>query len=151
MTNINCRILNIGRNFEFSSSALGPEILRYRELVQAGGGAFHSGFGECVLRVIPSCGHAVIGLKFEGEGAALAVLAKNGFGAEILWDELCQTHVRMMRAAGQQVRIELENSCPASAPWLAVLISPSFLNALGSFRIHQATSVLTAAAFVLLE
>ena len=148
MIELNCILLNTGHSFKRTSLASYPEIVRYRKLVQSGGGSEFSDLGHCEFKIIQGAGHVVIGMKVDGRGAALAVLATAAFGSEFAWDELYQQHAQMMLRLGQVVTLGI--SPPSPAPWLGISLAPSVIDSSSLSATDQIVTILTGIAFALL-
>jgi len=144
-------VLNFVEERSLARDLFESDLPRFAEFVRTHGGVISNEQQDYELRIIPAGGYTVIGLNRNRAPVALAGLAIKSFGAEILWDELCQQHVRMMRALGKPVGEGPQRSVPATIPWMCISLAPSYVDSASVHALDHALSLLWTVGFACLE
>jgi hypothetical protein len=147
---LHTHVLNSNEKRQLSRVMFETDLPRFCELVKTNGGLFETDIGTCELRIFPGDGHVVIGLKCRGESVALAALASEDFIAKTLWEEMIQQHSDMLRGIGRPVPSSLAKKLPASVPWMAASMAPSYVDRASPIDVHRVLATLWTTAFAIM-
>ncbi len=143
--------LNFGETRQISRGLLQPDVQKCADLLSPHGGVLPTSVGEYEFRFIQGDGHTIMALKRNRISLALAGLAMNALGAEIMCDELVKLHSRMLYALKRPIDPGLADCRPASIPWLGICLDPTFVDTASFVEVHQALTTIWAAAFAIAE
>jgi hypothetical protein len=115
------------------------------------GGHFQCQLGHCHLQIDHGNGNAVLALKRNDEGWALAALVWEDLEDEdALWRALVDQHNSMLKRLGFPT-MPLSESRPFSMPWLGISFAPKFHETASSETVDLAIVTLSEVAFGILR